>query len=148
MQTTVELYNKPAFAGMQHGSNVPYVRSYAAEDAIAFANAVQLGTDTESQCKKATAGANVIGFAVHNYKEPVAGVTQYEIGDTVAVMTEGQMWVNVDDAVVAGATANLVVATGNLTDEAVAAGIEAFTKVKVTFLSTTAGAGLALVEIK
>jgi hypothetical protein len=58
------------------------------------------------------------------------------------------MWVETTDAVVAGATANLTVATGKLTDEAVAAGIEAFTQISVKFVTGTTGAGLAIVEIK
>jgi len=58
------------------------------------------------------------------------------------------MWLETDDAVVAGATANLKTANGKVTDEAVAAGIEAFTQISVKFITATAAAGLALVEIK
>ena len=52
------------------------------------------------------------------------------------------------DAVVAGATANLTVADGTLTDASVTTGIEAFTQVSVKFITATTAAGLALVEIK
>jgi hypothetical protein len=43
--------------------------------------------------------------------------------------------------------ANLHLATGKLTDEAVAAGIETFTQVSVRFLTSTTGAGLAIVDV-
>ena len=51
-------------------------------------------------------------------------------------------------AVASGATANLTVANGTLTDAAVTTGIEAFTQVSVKFITATTAAGLALVEIK
>ena len=150
MQSTISQYGAPAFKGMLDGIGPRNVRSYAAEEIIPIAYPVKLGTDAEKEVKKATAGAGAIGFALHDYarEQTSGGVVQYAATETVSVLTAGRMWVTTSDAVVAGATANLTVADGTLTDAAVAAGIEAFTQISVKFLTATTGAGLALVEIK
>lgn len=150
MQTSISQYGAPAFKGMLDGIGPRNVRSYAAEEAIPVAYPVKLGTDKEKEVLKATAGAGVVGFALHDHarEQTSAGVVQYNALETVSVLTQGRMWVETTDAVVAGATANLTVATGKLTDEAVAAGIETFTQISVKFITGTTAAGLALVEIK
>lgn len=150
MQSTISQYGAPAFKGMLDGIGPRNVRSYAAEEIIPIAYPVKLGTDAEKEVKKATAGAGAIGFALHDYarEQNGGGTVQYAALETVSVMTAGRMWVTTSDAVVAGATANLTVADGTLTDAAVAAGIEAFTQISVKFLTATTGAGLALVGIK
>ena len=150
MQNTISQYGAPAFKGMLDGIGPRNVRSYAAEEIIPIAYPVKLGTSPEKEVLKATAGSGVIGFAPHDYarEQTSAGVVQYNALETVSVLTQGRMWVPTSDAVVAGATANLTVADGTLTEAAVAAGIEAFTQISVKFLTATTGAGLALVEIK
>lgn len=150
MQTTVSQYGAPAFKGMLDGIGSRNVRSYAAEEAIPVAYPVKLGTTPEKEVLKATAGAGAIGFALHDHarEQTSAGVVQYNALESVSVLTQGRMWVMTSDAVVAGATANLTVADGTLTDAAVAAGIEAFTQISVKFITATSAAGLALVEIK
>jgi len=150
MQTTVSQYGAPAFKGMLDGIGPRNVRSYAAEEAIPVAYPVKLGTNPEKEVLKATAGAGVVGFALHDHarEQNGSGVVEYAATETVSVLTQGRMWVPTSDAVVAGATANLTVADGTLTDAAVAAGIEAFTQVSVKFITGTTAAGLALVEIK
>lgn len=150
MQTTISQYGAPAFKGMLDGIGPRNVRSYAAEEIIPIAYPVKLGTSPEKEVLKATAGAGAIGFALHDYarEQNGAGTVQYAALETVSVMTAGRMWVTTSDAVVAGATANLTVADGTLTDAAVAAGIEAFTQISVKFVTGTTGAGLAIVEIK
>ena len=149
-QTTMSQYGAPAFNGMLDDIGPRNVRSYAAEEAIPVAYPVKLGTDKEKEVLKATAGAGVVGFALHDHarEQTSAGVVQYAATETVSVLTQGRMWVMTSDAVVAGATANLKTASGTLTDDAVAAGIEAFTQVSVKFITATTAAGLALVEIK
>lgn len=149
-QTTISQYGAPAFVGMLDGVSAKNVRSYAAEEIIPVGFPVKLGTNKEKQVLKATAGATAIGFALHDHarEQTSAGAVQYAAKDTVSTLTQGRMWVNTNDAVVAGNVARLHVASGNLTDEAVAAGIEAFTQMTVTFITSTAAAGLALVEIK
>lgn len=150
MQTTVSQYGAAAFKGMLDGIGPRNVRSYAAEEAIPVAYPVKLGTSPEKEVLKATAGAGVVGFALHDHarEQNGSGVVQYAATETVSVLTQGRMWVETYDAVVAGATANLVVASGKLTDAAVAAGIEAFTQISVKFITATSAAGLAIVEIK
>ena len=150
MQTTVSQYGAPAFKGMLDGIGPRNVRSYAAEEAIPVAYPVKLGTDKEKEVLRATAGSGVVGFALHDHarEQTSAGAVQYAATETVSVLTQGRMWVMTSDAVVAGATANLTVADGTLTDAAVAAGIEAFTQVSVKYITATSAAGLALVEIK
>jgi hypothetical protein len=150
MQTTISQYGAAAFKGMLDGIGPRSVSSYAAEEIIPIAYPVKLGTSPEKEVLKATAGAGAIGFALHDYarEQNGSGVVQYAALETVSVLTAGRMWVPTSDAVVAGATANLTVADGTLTDAAVAAGIEAFTQISVKFLTATTGAGLAIVEIK
>lgn len=150
MQTSISQYGAPAFKGMLDGIGPRNVRSYAAEEAIPVGFPVKLGTSADKEVLKATAGAGVVGFALHDHarEQNGSGVVQYAATETVSVLTDGRMWVETDDAVVAGATANLVVATGKLTDAAVASGIEAFTQISVKFITATSAAGLAIVEIK
>lgn len=150
MQTTISQYGAPGYAGLLDGVNSHNIRSYAAEEIIPIGFPVKLGTNQEKQVLKATAGATAIGFSVHDHvrEQTSAGAVQYSVTDTVSVLTEGRMWVKTDDAVVAGALANLKTASGTLTDAAVASGVEAFTQITVTFITSTSAAGLALVEIK
>lgn len=150
MQTSISQYGAPAFKGMLDGIGPRNVRSYAAEEAIPVSYPVKLGTSPDKEVLKATAGAGVVGFALHDHarEQNGSGVVQYAATETVSVLTQGRMWVPTSDAVVAGATANLTVADGTLTDAAVTTGIEAFTQVSVKFITGTTAAGLALVEIK
>ena len=150
MQTTVSQYGAAAFKGMLDGIGSKQVRSYAAEEAIPMAYPVKLGTDKEKEVLKTTSGALSIGFALHDQArvQDSSGVVQYDQYEQVSVLTQGRLWVETTDAVVAGSVANLTVATGKLTDEAVAAGIEAFTQFTARFVTGTTGAGLAIVEIK
>lgn len=149
-QTNISQYHDAAFKGLLDGIEPHNVRSYAAEEAIPVAYPVKLGTLPDKEVLKATAGATTIGFALHDQArvQDANGLVQYGVTETVSVMTRGRMWVETDDAVVAGATANLKTANGKLTDAAVASGIEAFTQITVKFVTSTAAAGLAIVEIK
>jgi hypothetical protein len=150
MQSTVTQYQPAGFAGLLDGVGPHVVRSYAAEEVIPVAYPVKLGTTKDAEVLKTTSGALAIGFALHDHARELTsgGVSQFAQYETVSVMTEGRVWVETTDAVVAGAVANLTVATGKLTDEAVTGGIEAFTQFTARFITGTSGAGLALVEIK
>lgn len=149
-QTSYSQTSAVGFAGLLDGIGPKSVRSYAAEEAIPLAYPVKLGTTKDKEVLKTTSGALTIGFAIHDQarEQSSAGVVQYAQYEQVSVLTAGRFWIETTDAVVAGATANLTVATGKLTDEAVAAGIEAFTQVSVKFVTGTAAAGLAIVEVK
>jgi hypothetical protein len=149
-QTTVSQYQAAGFAGMLDGVGPKNVRTYAAEEAMAVAYPVKLGTDPATQVLKATTGASTIGFALadHVREQTSAGVVQYAAKESVSVLTQGRFWIMTDAAVVAGAVANLKTASGTLTDASVTSGIEAFTKITVTFITATTAAGLVLVEVK
>ena len=149
-QTTMSQYGAAAVAGLLDGVGPRNVRSYAAEEVIPVGFPVKLGTDPAKEVLKATAGAGVIGFSIHDHarEQTSAGVVQYASTETVSVLTQGRFWAKTSDAVVAGAKANMTVADGTLTDAAVAAGIEAFTQMDVVFITATTGAGLAIVEVK
>lgn len=150
MQTTINQYGAASFKGLLDGIGPHDIRSYAAEEVIPVGYPVKLGTTASQEVLKATAGAGVIGFALHDHarEQTSAGVVQYNQYETVSVITRGRFWVETDDAVAAGATANLKVSNGKLTDEAVTSGIEALTQVTARFITATTAAGLAIVEIK
>ena len=130
------------------------VLSYSAEGAVNIGRTVRLGTDKARQVIESGtgvgAGALVVGFAIHDHarEQSAAGLVQFANKDTVNVLKRGRFWVETNDAVVAGAVANLHLASGKLTDEAVAAGIEALTQINVRFVTGTTAAGLAIVEVK
>lgn len=153
-QTTVTQYGAASFKGMLDSVVGNYVVSGSAESAVGIANAVVLGTDKERQVKAASTsvgqGALVVGFALHDHArvQDSNGLVQYADKETVSVLKRGRFWAETQDAVVAGTVANLHLATGKLTDEVVATGIEAITQLTVRFVTATAAAGLAIVEIK
>ena len=145
-QTSYAQYGAPGMPGMIDGVGPRNVRSYAAEDVIPAGRAVKLGTDPEKNVSWADSADSTIGFAAIDPVQTCGA--GYSVGDTVPVMTQGRIWVETDDAVEAGATANLKVSGGKLTDEAPGTGIEAFTKINVVFITATSGPGLAIVEVK
>jgi hypothetical protein len=149
-QTSYSQNGAASFRGMLDGVGAHNIRSYAAQGAVAVGAPVKLGTDAAKSVLTTTTGALTIGFAVHDHArvQSAAGVVEYADDDAVSVLTQGRFWALTSDAVVAGATANLTLADGTLTDAAVAGGIEAFTQITVKFVTATTAAGLAIVEIK
>lgn len=154
MQTSYTLYPDQWQAGQIADSSNRAIDSFLAEGAVGIAKAVVRGTDKARQVIQASTstgqGALVIGFSVNgrNIEQTDAGLVQYKDKSAVSVMTKGRFVVETEDAVVAGAVANLKLSSGKLTDEVVATGIEAFTQITARFLTGTAAAGLAVVEIK
>lgn len=153
-QTSYSQYQAAGFAGLLADSMFSDKVSYLAEGAILFGKPVVLGTDKARQVATVGTGvgqgALVIGISVarHDVEQTSAGVAQYNDTNAVPVLKSGRIFVETNDAVVAGAVANLKLSNGKFTDEAVASGIEAFTQIKATFITGTSGAGLAIVEIK
>lgn len=96
------------------------VSSFAAEEAIPFGRAVKRGTDPEKQILIVDgSGDTFLGVSIlqHTLENPLgAGEAQYAIGDTVSVAEEGPIYVEVTDAVIAGAAAFVDVANGKFTD--------------------------------
>ena len=153
-QTTVTMYGAAATVGMLGDTGFTDKLSYSAEAVVGFGVPVQLGTNKERQVKVLTTSvgqaALAVGISVASMvvEQASNGTVVYADKDTVSVLKKGRIWVTTDDAVVAGAVANLKLSSGLFTDEAVAAGIEAFTQFNARFLTATSGSALALVEIK
>ena len=153
MQTSVTQYGQAGFAGQIYDTMFTDKMSYSAEGAVPFGAVVRLGTNKERQVAAVGTGAGqgalAIGVAVMTYvaEQDAAGNVGYANTQTVSVMKRGRIWVKTNDPVVAGAAANLVLSNGTFTDEAVAAGVEAFTAFSAKFITGTTAAGLAVVEI-
>lgn len=155
-QVTFGQYQDAGFAGLIYDSGFHDTMSYSAGNNIPFGAPVVLGTNKERQVNAVGTGigqgALVIGIAAasHTVEAPYpqgTGASFYATTETVPVYKRGRIWMMTNDAVVAGAAANLVLANGTVTDEVVATGIEAFTQFKATFITGTTAAGLAVVEI-
>lgn len=158
-QTTYGQAYAPGFAGLIYDSGFHDTMSYSAEvGAIPFGTPVTLGTNKERQVKPVTTavgqGALVVGIAAATasaeaaYPAVADAIPAYLVTASVPVFKRGRIWVLTNEPVVAGATANLNLATGKFTDEAVGAGIEAFTQFSAKFITGNTAAGLAVVEIK
>lgn len=153
-QTAVTQYGAAGFAGLLYDTGFTDVMSYSAEGVVAFGRPVKLGTNKERQVAALSAdagqGATAVGIslATQAVEQTSAGLAQYADKQSVSMLKRGRVWMLTNDAVVAGATANLVLANGTVTDEAVAAGIEAFTQFSAKFITGTSAAGLAVVEIE
>jgi hypothetical protein len=128
-----------AVAGMKADSTVDVVDSYASEGAIAVGKAVELGTDPAKQVKASVTAANVIGISI--FEQKVDASPLYPDEYAVPVMTFGDVWVEVAEAVTAGDAVYLSTegAFGSSTGSAVTG---------MTYL-TSAGVGeLAIVRIR
>lgn len=154
-QTSVVQYGPVGYPGLIGDTAFTDKMSYSAEAQLNFGVPVQLGTNPDRQIKPLTTAtgqaANAIGFSIaSNSVEQTyqTGLVFYAVGNTVPVMKRGRIWLQTSGAVTAGKAANLKLASGLLTDEAVGAGVESFTNFKATFITSTTAAGLALVEIK
>ena len=153
-QLSYSQYQDAGFAGMLYDTGDNNVMSYAAEAAVGFGKPVTLGTNKESEVNPVTTSVGQAALAVgialasQTVEQTSGGVAQYAATETVPVIKRGRVWVETDDAVTAGAVANLKLSNGKFTDEAVTTGIEAFTQFTARFITSTAGAGLAVVEIK
>jgi hypothetical protein len=155
-QVTFGQYQDVGFAGQIYDSGFHDTMSYSAGNNIPFGTPLILGTNKERQVNAVGTGAGqaalvvAIAAASHTVEAPYpqgTGAAFYTTGDSVPSFKDGRIWVQTSDAVVAGATANLTLATSTFTDEAVATGIEAFTQLTVKFITGTTAAGLAVVEI-
>ena len=100
------------FAGMIANTAIRNCDSYAVEEEKGLnpGDAVVLGT-TEKKEKKVDSGSEskVIGVVVHNHKEP--SNPYYEQGDSVAIMSTGDIYVEVGEAVTAGDVACIMAST-------------------------------------
>ena len=94
-------YGQPiGVAGMKADSTVDVIDSFAAEGAIKAGAVVERGTDPAKQVKASVTAANVIGVAI--FENKVEETPLYPDKYAVPVMTFGDVYVEVADAVTAG----------------------------------------------
>jgi len=160
-QTDYSLQADRAFAGLLADPNAnAMIHSLANEDsALAkFGLGYAAGTDPEKQFQAFTGAASFAGVLVHRHQTEQraqfgsggsGGETGLQEGEPGDMLTLGRVWVEVDEAVNAGDPA-FVRHTGTAADigkfrnDADTANAQA---VNGVFRSTTAGAGLALLEL-
>jgi hypothetical protein len=152
MQLTYNQKMPVGLAGTQYDISFRRVDAYAVEtDDIYPGMGVILGTNKEKQVKLAAATTAVVaGIAMLQAKEQDAdGNVIYKDEQTVPVLNKGRAWVPVTEAVTAGNGAFLVFSGANKGKWAAAAGAgplaSAITGAK--FITSTTGAGLAVVEL-
>ena len=152
MQTSYSQYMEPAIAGTLYDISYHRVDSYAVEtDNIYPGMGVIIGTNKEKQVKLAAATTTTIkGIVMLQAKEQDAsGNVFYKDKDTVPVLNKGRIWVNVIEAVTAESQAFLIFSGADKGKWAAAAGTgpiaSAITGAK--FITSTTGAGLAVVEL-
>lgn len=132
-------YEQPvAIPGMKADSSVDVLDSFCAEVAMNPGEFVIRGTDTANQIKpaaQASDAANAIGVAVHTQKDYEGEGAYYKVGDSVPVMTFGDVYVEVGDTVTAGAQAGLVAGQGGTLSVTVASASSAVGVAGATFLA-------------
>lgn len=150
MPTTVTQFQRPGARGLVANAESRNLisRSLAiGAAAIAFGVPVYRGASDDVVSGLAAAG-DFLGLSrrsgVNNPQSAV--VDTFEAGDEVPIMTQGVMWVETADAVVAGVPANYNTATALWTDAAVAGSIIAVPGVE--FDTATTAAGLAKVRVQ
>lgn len=154
MQLSYDQYNDPLQLGNIYDTSLRQVDSFLAQGPIGLATAVIRGTNPDRQAAAAGTGAGqgalIFGISLLSQsveQAQITGLVQYADKSAAPIMTKGRVVVQTFDAVIAGSVANYHLASGKWTDAAVASGIEATALIKVKFVTSTTGAGLAAVEI-
>lgn len=113
-QTSYDLNQGQAFAGMKADARFDEVVSFQAEGAVAFGLGVIRGTAPETEVKiPAGATTGFRGVALHIHKEPVAGLCRYEDTEMVSVLRKGRAWVPVVGTIAVTDTVRLIHTGGN-----------------------------------
>lgn len=101
-QTSYNIEQSEAYAGLKVDSRFDTVESHLAEGAIDFGLGVVAGTDPVRQVKVPAAGTDVFrGFSIHRHveKKQGTGVAQYEDKTAVDVLRRGVIWCVVEPTV-------------------------------------------------
>lgn len=134
-QTSTDTYGfelDRAQAGQKAGAGFDHVESFAAEGAVAFGHGVVAGTADNQVAVASADDETFVGISVFTHAQ-VQGIdltaaegeqystgAEYRDGDAVNVMRKGRVYVEVTDAVTAGADAYVDVVTngeeGKFTD--------------------------------
>jgi hypothetical protein len=159
-QTSVDDTQGPALSGQLHGFVRGALRSYTSEEdpdtgaELAFGTLVCLGTDEDGGMVKATAAALPAGVVVHSHKyakPQELGDVGLKSGVTAHVLRKGTVWVVVEEAVDPGDAVRVrLVATSPEVYGAFrtqADGTDCAVLAEACWLTSTSGAGVALLEI-
>ncbi|MDR3100758.1 MAG: hypothetical protein LBV73_27310 [Paraburkholderia sp.] len=150
MQTTYDLYQANAFAGLIGDSSNRVIYTGVAEGTINFGVPVKRGTKSDQGVLPLSAegdAALVIGIAVSTQKSQLydfKGTVNYASTESVPCITFGPVWVAVVDAVKAGDPVKVVEKTGAFSS----AGVEVSGPRKMQYLTSTSGPGFAMVEVR
>lgn len=107
--------NDKGFPGMKANVTVDVCDSFAAEGEIDPGEAVIRGTNPNEQVKAVTTAADIakiVGIVVHTHKEPNSGGKYYAEGDSVPIMTGGDIYVLAADDVTAGDVVTVKIENG------------------------------------
>jgi hypothetical protein len=142
-QTAYSQNQAEAFVGMKADAQFDFVASFIAQADVNFGEPLTRGTSAEFNCKKISALTDkFLGVALHTQAQ-TAG--KFVSMDAVPVLRQGAVWVPVAMAVTAGDPA-YVDATGAYTNVAVDEDDDANVSTGGTFVKTTTGAGITVLE--
>jgi hypothetical protein len=153
MQTSYSINMNPAIAGTLYDLSPHTVDSYVSQiDNVGLGFGVIAGTDPQSQVTVAAAtfSSGFKGIVLNQAKEQSAtGAVVYNTKDTVPVLRKGRAWVPVTGAVTAESPAFLTFSGADTGKWAAAAGTGpvAVAVANAKFITSTTGAGLAVVEL-
>lgn len=129
------------FPGMKATSAVDTVESFAADGKVQPGTFVTRGTDKDNQVKAISSTSDVpVGIALHTHHEPG---TVYSDGDTVSVIVNGEVYVEVSGAVKAGEPVHID-ATGKIGGATLANSVEVL---NARFMESAADGEIARVRI-
>lgn len=148
LQSTVAQFQRPGARGLvakaEHRNLISRSLAIGAA-AVLFGVPVYRGA-SDDLCTGDNTVGDFLGLSRRSgVIDPASAGDHYVAGDEVPIMSEGVMWVETADAVVAGVPANYNKATGLWTDAAVAGNIIAVPGVE--FDTATTAAGLAIVRV-
>lgn len=101
-QTSYNIEQSEAFAGLKVDSRFDTVESHLCEGAIDFGLGVVAGTDPVRQVKVPAADTDVLrGISIHRHVEKAlgTGVAQYKDKETADVLRKGVVWMVVEPTV-------------------------------------------------
>lgn len=155
MQLTYNQQQAAGMPGMKADASLDVVDSFVIEGSgVNPGYAVIRGTKPLEQVKItaiAGDGAKVRGITMHTHKEEYSDTFYYGSKETVGVMTFGRIWAQVDADIAEAdidTVAKVVLASGKLTNAAVAAGIEATVGITFAGPSVTGPNGLKIAPVQ
>lgn len=112
VQTTFTQDQPAKLEGARADASPARIDNYYAEEAIPFGRGVEQGS-TDSEVTVAGTGGTVVGVALRAQLANDGATNQYPIGETVAVMRWGTVWLEAASAVAKEADAYIVASGGD-----------------------------------